>query len=344
MGFQVRAERRRAAGGFDGTVFLLEDSAATAQVAIWPAAGFNCFQWRTVWQGRELDLLYSDPHFLVSAQPTRNGIPILFPFPNRIRDGHFRWDGQEYQLPRNDSSGRNAIHGFACRHPWRVVDQGADAAAAWVTGEFWAKQDAPEVLALWPADHRLRVTYRLGSGCLRIEAVVENPDQTPLPFGLGYHPYFRVAPGAGQAAEDCVVQAPARSFWELVDSLPTGARRPVDSARDLRQPRPMAGLQLDDVLTDLESVAVPGTDGLLDRGLVRYPGEGAEVHLRTAPAFRELVAFTPPHRQAVCLEPYTCPTDAVHLHERGNDAGLTVLGPGETWKGLVELLFGGRRC
>jgi aldose 1-epimerase len=52
---------------------------------------------------------------------------VLFPFPNRIRDGRFTWDGREYRLPPNDPAMKNAIHGFACRRPWRVVDQGADA-------------------------------------------------------------------------------------------------------------------------------------------------------------------------------------------------------------------------
>ena len=31
-------------------------------------------------------------------KPTRSGFPILFPFPNRIRDGKFDWQGNTYQL------------------------------------------------------------------------------------------------------------------------------------------------------------------------------------------------------------------------------------------------------
>ncbi len=56
-----------------------------------------------------------------------------------------------------------------------------------------------------------------------------------------------------------------------------------------------------------------------------------------SPAFRELVVFVPPHRQAFCIEPYTCTTDAINLQQQGLDAGLLVLPPGEKWSAVVEL-------
>ncbi len=338
MGYRVRTEQRPAAPGYDGTVVLLEDPAG-AGAAVWPAAGFNCFQWRTRRQGHDLDLLYHTADFLQDVRPTRNGIPILFPFPNRIRDGRFAWAGKEYQLPLNDPAGRNAIHGFACRRPWRVVDQGADGQGAWVTGEFWAAHDAPDARPLWPADYRLRVTYRLGAGSLRIDALVENPDQVALPCGLGYHPYLRVPFAAGTTAADCRVGADARLCWELEENLPTGAIKALPE-RDLSDPRPFAGLQRDDLLRALEPSAADEDGGLLRRGRVQQPAAGVEVRVLSSAAFRELVVFTPPHRQAVCLEPYTCPTDAMNLHGRGVDAGLIVLEPGGRWSGVVELVVG----
>src|SRR5262249_47184410 len=172
MTFQVRTESRPVAAGHDGTIVILEEPEVGAKAEIWPGAGFNCFRWQTSLAGRRLDLLYSDPHFLDNFQPTRRGIPILFPFPNRIRDGRFQWEGKAFQLPLNDSTKQNAIHGFACRRPWRLVAQGADTTAAWVTGEFWGSKDAPETRSLWPADYRIRVTYRLAAHHLRLEARV----------------------------------------------------------------------------------------------------------------------------------------------------------------------------
>jgi aldose 1-epimerase len=331
MTYRVRTERHATRGGWDGTVFVLEDAHDTNRAAVWPAFGFNCYSWRVTRGGQALDLLYADPQLFDDSKPTRSGIPILFPFPNRIRAGRFSWEGKEYQLPLN--SGPNAIHGFPCRRPWRVVDTATDADSAWITGEFQASVDGPDIVALWPADYRLRVTYRLLANRLRIEAEVHNPDRGTLPFGLGYHPYFRT-PFAGGDAAACQVSAPATSYWELQDSLPTGRRLSVDAARDLRTPRRVADLALDDVLTDLAS---DESATLCLRGTVEDPAARATLRLFTSPAFRELVAFTPPHRQAVCLEPYTCTTDAINLQQRGVEAGLLVLEPGLTWQDAVGL-------
>ena len=90
-------------------------------------------------------------------------------------------------------------------------------------------------------------------------------------------------------------------------------------------------------MTGLEPAIIPGTGGLYLRGcLQQNPGFRA-LGILTDASFRELVVFTPPHRQAVCIEPYTSTGDAINLHERGIDAGLLVLEPGATWNGVVEL-------
>jgi aldose 1-epimerase len=282
-------------------------------------------------------LLYSDPQFFHGAKPTRSGIPILLPFPNRIRAGRFSWAGKEYQLPLNDPTGKNAIHGFACQRPWRVVEQGADAHSAWVTGEFRGSQSAPETRDFWPADYHVQITCRLEPRSLRLEAVVTNPDQVPLPFGLGYHPYFRVPFVPGKDTAAFRAQASPDRFWVLKESLPTGELQPVDAARDLRKPRRLEELSLDDVLHGGPASAVGQTAPFIHRADLFCPEKGAgEIRVETSPVFRELVVFTPSHRQAICFEPYTCTTDAINLEQQGVDAGLLVLAPGERWRGDVR--------
>jgi aldose 1-epimerase len=337
MSFQVQTEARPPVAGVEGRVVVLEETSGLARAAIWPALGFNCFNWQVAWAGQTLDLLYADPQLFDNARPTRSGIPILFPFPNRIRGGRYRWDGKEYQLPINDSKGPNAIHGFACRLPWRVVGQGANDQAAWVEAEFRGSRDAPESASLWPSDYRLSITYRLASDRLRIEALVQNPGPAPLPFGLGYHPYFRVPFGQTGSEPACWVQAHARKYWELRDLLPTGVRHPVDAPRDLTPHRWLTELELDDVYTGLDCLDAGDGQGLCHRARLGDANARLELHLLTSTDFRELVAFTPPHRQAVCLEPYTCTTDAINLQAQGIDAGLLVLPPDQQWRGVVEV-------
>jgi aldose 1-epimerase len=326
MSFQVTSEPRPARGG-EVTVWRLKGPEGTT-AEICPALGFNCYRWHA--GGREL--LFCDPHFFEDGRPTRSGVPVLFPFPNRIKGGRFSWAGQAYQLPLNDPAQKNAIHGFACRSPWRVVGQGTAEDSAWLTGEFQASVDAPQSRPLWPADHRIRVTCRLFKDRLQLDAAVENPDRVPLPFGLGYHPYLHLPEPRGGGAPDAEVVAPARSYWQLEQSLPTGKILAVEGARDLNSPRTYHGLELDDILTGLDLTPDPVSEGLCWRGRV----DG--VSLYAAPAFRELVVFTPPHRRAMCLEPYTCTTDAINLQPRGFDAGLNVLPPSGSWAAAVALV------
>lgn len=329
MAFKVHIDKRPAAG-LDGTWITIEEPDGPS-AEIWLELGFNCISWQVPWNGQRLELLYADPHLRDNPVPTRSGFPILFPFPNRIRDGHFTWNGTAYQLPLNDPAKKNAIHGFACRRPWKLANIGTEADSAAVSAEFSSTSAPPDIRASWPADYLLRVTYRLRSHSLRVEAEVHNPGPKSLPFGLGYHPYFRVPLVPGRPADSCVVETAARSYWELSESLPTGSRKPLT----WRQPQPYSALTLDDLFTDRE--ALPGD--LLPWGGVRQLPEGIEVRVLAAPAFRDLVVFTAPHRQAICLEPYTCPTDAINLQARGLDAGWLVLPPGESWSAAVEVQF-----
>lgn len=353
MPYQVRTEQRPNTSKLDSTIVVLANPDVSAVAEIWPALGFNCFRWQAGHKDQLLDLLYADPQVFAGGKPTRTGIPILFPFPNRIRGGRFSWDGKEYPLPITDASGPNAIHGFPCRRPWRAVDQGTNAESAWVTGEFHGSVDDPKSSAHWPADYIVRITYRLLERGLRLEAQVTNPSRGALPFGLGFHPYFRVPFVLGTTEQDYVIQCAAKAYWALEGNLPTGIRLPLEGGRDLTAGRPLAELKLDDVLTDLSPPPTPPGEGgagggrasaprglgapLLQRGSIRATRTGVEVQLWTTPAFRELVVFTPPHRQAFCLEPYTCTTDAINLQQQGIDAGLLVLEPGAQWQGVVEV-------
>jgi aldose 1-epimerase len=303
-------------------IWILEDDAGNA-LEVWPALGFNAFRWSA--HGREM--LFRSPAFFEELRPSRSGWPILFPFPNRIRDGRYTWGGRAYALPCNDPAGKNAIHGFVHTAAWNVLDSGTGSDEAWITADVRGTRDAPESVALWPSDYELRVTYRLGVGDLRVEAVARNPGPTPLPWGLGYHPYFRLEPFGGN---DALVQTPAHALWQLDDCLPDGRKTAPGAERDLRSPRRFGDLRLDDAYSDL--APLPG--GVL--GVLEHPRGAGRFTLRASPEFREMVIFTPPHREAICLEPYTCVSDAIHLQANGVDAGWRELPPGHEWRGDVH--------
>ncbi len=328
MSFEFAWENRENSFGIDGRVAVLQGEGNRLEV--WPALGFNAYRW----QSASLELLYRNPNFFTEKLPMRSGFPILFPFPNRIRDGKFTWAGKTYELPIGDPAKKNAIHGFAFNCPWRVLGHGANASGAWITAEFHGSQDAPETLALWPSDYRLRITYRLFDRVLRVEAEVDNPGTQPLPWGIGYHPYFTVAPFGGPAA---VVTAAAAKYWELRENLPTGQVLDVDYARELRHGQFFANLNLDDLYTNIYDLTYDQEDRIGMIAVLQHPSGEKMLTLWVSEGFRELIGFTPPHREAICLEPYTCITDAINLQQQKVEAGLHVLMPGERWTGVVEM-------
>jgi len=334
---QFLVERsERVVGGKSRKVYLLTSEDQSTQAEIWPDLGCNCLRWRVAGPSKPLELLYAAPDWAQNPIPTRSGIPILFPFPNRIRDGRFSWNSQAYQQPLNDPAGKNSIHGFVCRHSWHVKHFNAKDDLATLTAEFQACADAPQEFKLWPGDYKLTMRFLLSPDSLSLSATMHNPGPEPLPAGLGYHPYFRMPFTDDASAGDCTVTVPAESLWQLVDNLPTGKKTPVDAARDLRQQRPFADLHLDDVLTDLKS-GVP--EHMLHlRASVHQPNVGA-IEVWTSNSFQQLVAFTPPHRQAICFEPYTCASDAINLQQQGIDAGLSVLDPDEKRTEFVVMRF-----
>ncbi len=138
----------------------------------------------------------------------------------------------------NDSTKQHAIHGFTPRNRWRVIDWNGDEDFAFVTGEFNLKKDLPDAVSLWPADFNLNVTYRLFRDKLRVDAKVENLGRGPLPFGLGYHPYFRLPGVHDPDIGEHVLQANVDEVWEAENNLPTGWRTP--GPRGTRLPRAAA--------------------------------------------------------------------------------------------------------
>lgn len=309
-------------------IVVLADDEAETQAQIVPGRGFHCMAFRAFVGNSEWQVLAEPPDpEAFATRLMRYGIPILFPWPNRVRGGRFTFGVTEYQLPTPPEVG-NASHGLVRERPWTVEATGADEDGAFCRASVTLGDLADDP---WPFTSRLTMEYRLRGRVLSVEAVAQNADDVPMPLGFGLHPWFGVPFGPGGSRAEHELKVPAGQVWELESNLPTGTILPAESILDAREWRRLDDTLLDDVYTSLQL-----EDGWFTARL-RDPASGREVAVRSDKAFREHVVYAPLHIQAVCLEPYTCATDAFNLAARGIDAGMRVLEPGSTWRGRVEI-------
>ena len=335
MAFEVRVSDGKA-GDRSGDVYELTDAAGTVRAEVWPQWGFNCLKWQVRQDdGHWADILFHMPDWELNPVPTRSGHPILFPFPGRLREGKLIFEGKTYQLPLNEGTKKHAIHGFTPRNPWRVTGAGGAPGSAHVTGEFSLAQDLPEALPLWPADFVFNVTYHLHSSKLRVEASVKNIGPGRLPFGLGYHGYFRLPGTNDPDIGSTVLQAHVAKIWEAEGNLPTGTQTAPPPDLDFQHARAIGTTALDNVFTQVTGGEVLGT-GLFELARLTHPSTTGRLRVLADKSFQDLVLFTPVHRNAVAIEPYTCSADANNLAARGIDSGWLVLEPGGEWTGTVE--------
>jgi aldose 1-epimerase len=230
---------------------------------------------------------------------------LLAPWPNRIRGGHYSWNGEEHQLPLSEPEVANAIHGLVRFVPWTVLARSADALAL---GYLLYPQPG------YPFALRLQVAYELSAAGLRVSTTATNEGDVPLPYGEGHHPYL--AAGAGLLVDDCSLMAPGGTRLETDErSIPVGSVPVEGTPFDLRAGRVVGDLAIDHAFTDLER----DDDGLAWVRLTAPDGRGAAVWQDEG--YPHLQLFTgdvlpgPRRRRGLAVEPMTCPPNALQTGE-----------------------------
>jgi aldose 1-epimerase len=312
-------------------IVTIQDPATGSTARILVSLGFNCFSWQPKLDDGPREILWAHPEFASgNERPSGSGVPLLFPFAGRIGQAKYTFAGREYQLEPGDAFG-NAIHGFVHKRAWRVVEQ----SAARVVGEFQASVDDASVLANWPSDFRIRVSYEVRGRELLSDIRCENTGEAPLPFGFGTHTYFRLPLADGADKEATEVYAPVGEIWELHDMLATGKMLSINDATKL-DGRALAGRPFDTSYAGLK----PEADGLYHTW-IRDPRSGRTVTQLFDQSFTQCIVYTPPHREAICLEPYTCLPDSFRLTAAGHETGLRVLAPGEAYETHIPISVSG---
>jgi aldose 1-epimerase len=244
------------------------------------------------------------------ALPPKSTGAVLLPWPNRIAGGKYSFDGVDYQLPLTEPAKLNASHGLVRFVRWSASRQ--DGSSVTLVHDLVPQTG-------YPFELRLALTYALDAEAgLRVRAEVSNTGRSAAPFGAGFHPYLDLAAHELDTVELAV---PAAVVLQADDrQIPVGSDPVDDTPFDLRDSRMLGSLRLDHGFTGLTGSAA----------VLRTERRAVEVSWDAA--FGYLQVFTPPFitpgRNAVAVEPMTCPANAFNSGE-----GLIRLEPGASWTG-----------
>jgi len=227
----------------------------------------------------------------------------LLPWPNRIRDGRYSFDGVEYQLPITEVPRHTALHGLNDGFAWQLVSHTDTAVVQRHTFH-------PE--AGWPGTLTATITQSVSDDGLRVLVDVTNKGDAAVPYGYGVHPYF-----AFKDVDDLILELPFKSELQVDEDrlLPVGLAT-VSRDNDFRTPRVLGGTVFD------TAFACPtGQDWT-----ARVVGPDHTVEVWADHTLPWVQVYTRPERDAIAVEPMTCGPDAFNKGQTHD--GLIVVEPG----------------
>lgn len=255
--------------------------------------------------GRDLVVPFAEDE----VRPLYRGA-VLVPWPNRVVDGRYTFDGTVQQLPLTEPDRGHALHGLGCWSDYRVVAR----STAGVTLET-----AIVAQAGYPHPLRVEAEYRLSEHGLDTRITTTNSGADRAPYGASGHPYLVAGPGR---VDDWTLELAADQVLEVDPErlIPQGIHPVAGGPFDFGAARRIGDLFIDHAFTGLRAHRAR---------VVAADGHGTELRWdAVAPWVQVHTADRPEpeyHRAGLAVEPMTCPPDAFNS---GTD--LVVLEPGES--------------
>jgi galactose mutarotase-like enzyme len=123
-----------------------------------------------------VEILYMNESDLGVANLLAGGIPVLFPFCSTTQDDTYIVNGKEYTMP---------MHGFVKDMSFSLEKQTNSSVTVYtVPNEIIKKEN-------YPFDFVLHIEYKVSGQSLLINATIDNLSDTPMPYYIGWHTYFR---------------------------------------------------------------------------------------------------------------------------------------------------------
>ncbi|MFV0426804.1 MAG: aldose 1-epimerase family protein [Beutenbergiaceae bacterium] len=244
---------------------------------------------------------------------------VMVPWPNRLAQGRYHWQGHEHQLDITEPQRGTALHGLECWNRWNILQASATTAVL-------ATQTVP--LPGFPFPLRYTLTYTLtGNAQLTMTLTCVNHGSQPAPYGVGFHPWL--SPGDGGLAQ-ATLQCDAHT-WVRSDhrKLPIDLA-PIPTALDFTDPAPLGQRCLDDAF-----IAQSGPDGRSWVRLTGADGRVAAVWMEQGLGCWQLCADATLPTPGLAAEPMSCYADAFNSGDR-----LVRLEPGHSHTARWGLLLG----
>lgn len=245
--------------------------------------------------------------------------PILFPYAGRLPGGSFTAKGKQY-------SGKP--HGFARNMEHRLVCQREDTVILELT-------DSDETLALWPYHFRLESTFSLAGRTLYHTLKVENRDREKMPFGIGFHPAFRLPFDGKHTAKDYELRFDALESPLCLDTSEGG----LVGKNHYYLGKNIKTIAIDEKLFENDSHLMTG---LHSQTLGLYEKDSGRSVVCSIAGFPYVLIWSMPGMpQFVCIEPWHSTPSPVE----GTDAweekpAAAILNPQEHWQTTLSTEFG----
>jgi aldose 1-epimerase len=224
----------------------------------------------------------------------------LAPYSNRVRDGCFHFGGRTIQLAGNMPGQKHPLHGDGWRNPWRVTGRGERHA------ELLYRHEPAD----WPWAYEARQRFDLDAEGLTVRLACRNLDASPMPCGLGLHPYF-------PCTARTVLDAEVEWAWTIDDEVMPVERVPATGRYGLQR-RAICGQDLDN-----------GFEGWASEAEIRWPEAGFALSF-TCPDATRFQVYSPREGGVFVAEPVTNANAALNRPpDQWPAAGLAILAPGD---------------
>lgn len=236
--------------------------------------------------------------FLASART--GGIPLLYPWANRLRGDRFTAAGRAVDLSRVPNLKRDTnglpMHGLLLR--WKDWHVGRHGEAGLEARLDWREHET--LLAAWPFPHTLRLSWQLREDghatCLDVSTRVDADGACDVPIAFGWHPYFAVPSVAGSRI-----------------SMPSRRPVPLDARGlpDLSASRPAPVAANDVPCCHGDDALFERTDAGRGSATVHRPSRRVRVDLGREYPFLQLYSPAATQSGVACVEPMTAATSAL---------------------------------